>query len=178
MKNIPSAILVLLIICLSFSCNKDNDGDEGNPNNTPSDTATFNINGQSSEAAFIITLNQSFGNDSNILSISMPDAISSTANTLIVGISHSNDSPLETITYSYSAICDPTTENCLNLIYAESDNEEEYSMEHPDSEMNLTFHTLELESGGSIIGSFSGTVLRENGDIATITEGEFNTTFP
>lgn len=171
-------LLAITILCLAPSCSNDNSLFENIPE---PNTIVATIDGQhfenhtgSASIGYFIThealVITGFGNNSLIPTEAIAITLTLPTNTI------------EATTYQYSGLiedCDSTA-FCGGIVYSHTNlsppyEEADYSSNHSLGSFTLTFLSLDYQSGGQAIGTFSATLVKDNSDeTIQITDGAFN----
>ena len=131
-------------------------------------------------SGFVETYKQGFEFDRFSIWGYIGEYASYTAPNILISFTVPSDEEIEPLEYHFEGDnCTSNTEICGFVMYNYSlNNKLNGSTKTQGGDVIFEFSSIDYKIGGHAIGTFSGTLINENGEEAILTDGEFNITIP
>lgn len=176
MKQFKFITLIAAIVCLTFSCSKDDASDPSNPNNLSIGTISAKVNGTTISSTLGNAAILDFPEDTEYFFISGVEELGNAESDVIyVDFTIPATKTLGEKTYQFQDDDCDEEEICGSIGFGGPNNELMGDSDSADGKATIDVTSLDYEKNGHVRGTFSGQYLSdETGELVEVTDGRFN----
>ncbi|MBR9919525.1 MAG: hypothetical protein GYB31_01720 [Bacteroidetes bacterium] len=167
--------LAVSVILLSSSCSPFG----ADPDKVKPGTFVCKVDGEKFKASLTTASVTELSSTTSLNTYGYKSVIALGSDFVTFGIDYPTSSGLDAITYTYNSgatdACMPDPEICAQLTFYQWEENKTFEAGFGVGSMEVTFGTIEIQSGGLITASFSGTLVEAgSGKEVPVTEGVFS----